>query len=487
MGDINIGFLALSVGDNILICADCMIGTGGIIVRDIDKSGAYTGISEKRLGKEKRSCLLKISFLEELLMKKKIWIFNHHANEMFFNNGGRHYNFAKYLKQKGYEPTIFVSNAVHGDGKTYFDCDDTWHEHINEKINVPFVFVKGRPYVGNGKNRVLCMLDYYKNVKLAAEEYVKTHGKPDLIIGSQVHPLAVLAAEKMAQKYHIRCIAEFRDLWPESIVAIGKAKKTNPIIIGMRVLERHLYKHADRIIFTIEGGYDYIKERRWDRFIPTSKVYHINNGVDLPSFYSNAETITIDDPVLLNNDYFKVVYAGTIREANGLEELIESANVLKDVKKIRFLIYGDGERLDDLKIRVNNYGLENVFFRGRVTKQSVPFILSKGDLNLLNYNATAAVAGLYRFGSSQNKLFEYFASGKPILSNFKTGYDLIEKYHCGISKNILGAKEYAENLKKIVDMDRAEYEMLCSNAKQAAEEYDYQKLTEKLIDVIENA
>lgn len=418
-------------------------------------------------------------------MKKTIWIFNHHASEMFFIDGGRHYWFAHYLKKKGYEPVIFCSNAQHGNGKVFFDDNGVWHLHVNDNIGVPFVFVKGRPYVGNGKNRVLCMFDYYKNIKVAVREFANEYGMPDVIIGSQVHPLAVLAAEEVAKAFHIKCVAEFRDLWPESIVAIGKARKTNPIVIIMRALEKHLYRKADAIIFTIEGGYDYIKERKWEKIVPLSKVFHINNGVDLQSFDYNASFVTVDDPMLLADEYFKVIYAGTIREANGLEELIESAKVLKDYSKVRFLIYGDGDRLVDLKTKVENYGLKNIFFRGRVSKQSVPYILSKGDLNLLNYNAAAA-AGFYRFGSSQNKLFEYFASGKPILSNFKTGYDLIEKYRCGISKNILGAEEYAANLKEIVEMIENEYKLMCTNSRKAAEDYDYKNLTEKLVEIIEN-
>ena len=148
-------------------------------------------------------------------MKKRVWILNHHANSMFFDEGGRHYSFAKYLKRNGYEPVVFCSNAQHGTGKVYFEDDCVWQEHINEKIQVPFVFIKGRPYVGNGKNRILCMLDYYFHVKKAAIQYAKMHGKPDVIIGSQVHPLAVLAAEQLANSFGIKCIAEFRDLWPE--------------------------------------------------------------------------------------------------------------------------------------------------------------------------------------------------------------------------------------------------------------------------------
>ena len=47
-------------------------------------------------------------------MKKNIWIFNHYATNMYFDNGGRHYWFAKYLKQADYNPVIFCANTLHG-------------------------------------------------------------------------------------------------------------------------------------------------------------------------------------------------------------------------------------------------------------------------------------------------------------------------------------------------------------------------------------
>lgn len=418
-------------------------------------------------------------------MKKRVWILNHHANSMYFDEGGRHYNFAKYLKRQGYEPVIFCSNAEHGTGKLYFDNNKIWQEHLNQAIDVPFIFIKGRPYIGNGKNRVLCMVDYYTNVKRAAIEYAGVHGKPDIIIGSQVHPLAVLAGEQLAKKFHVKCIAEFRDLWPESIVAMGIAKKNNPVVIAMRILEKHLYKMANTIIFTVEGGYDYILERHWEKVIPKEKVFYINNGVDLEKFWTNVQENRIDDEDLNDADHFKVIYAGSIRRANGLDELLDSAALLKNNEKIRFLIYGDGDYLEELKKKVAVIGLRNVRFKEKIEKKSVPYLLTQSDLNLLNYNAAAA-AGFYRFGSSQNKLFEYFASGKPVLSNFRSGYDLIEQYHCGISRNVLDAQQYVDALLEMVNMNGEEYQRMCQNAKEAAAEFDFKILTRMLIDVIES-
>ena len=73
----------------------------------------------------------------------------------------------------------------------------------------------------------------------------------------------------------------------------------------------------------MEGAYDYIVEQGWENEIPRSKVYHINNGVDLEQFDYNTEHFRVDDPDLDDPNTFKVVYTGSIRKANGLGILVE--------------------------------------------------------------------------------------------------------------------------------------------------------------------
>ena len=67
-----------------------------------------------------------------------------------------------------------------------------------EEIGVPFVFVQARTYTGNGKQRILNMMDFYRNVKKVASEYAAKHGKPDIIYASTVHPLTLVAGIHLA-------------------------------------------------------------------------------------------------------------------------------------------------------------------------------------------------------------------------------------------------------------------------------------------------
>ena len=154
-------------------------------------------------------------------MGKNVWIMNHYADSMYFSQGGRHYSFAKYLKRAGYEPVVFCANSKYGPSETWFPEEALWWEHMAEEIGVPWVFVWARNYTGNGKQRVLNMLDFYWNVKKAAKQYAAEYGKPDIVYASSVHPLTLAAGIQLAKRFGVECVCEVRDLWPESIVAYG--------------------------------------------------------------------------------------------------------------------------------------------------------------------------------------------------------------------------------------------------------------------------
>ncbi len=417
----------------------------------------------------------------------KIWIFNHYASTDYSDRGGRHYWIAKYLKQYGYKPVVFCSNKIHNTDDYCFDNDNIVNECVDDSTGVPYVFLKGRNYKGNGKSRALNMLDYYRNLKKIAGSYASKHGKPDIIYASSVHPLALAAGIKLAKRFNVKCVCEVRDLWPESIVSMGLAKKSNPLIKAMYILEKWAYKKCDALIMTFEGGYDYIVKMGYTGIVPKEKFYYINNGIDLDVFDENVKNNTFKDEDLDNESTFKVVYTGSLRLANGLAQLLGCAKELLNHEKIQFLVYGGGDFAEELKEMAEKEGLVNVHLKGSIEKKYIPYVLSKGNVSMLNYN-TVAAAKLYVYGSSQNKLFEYLASGRPIISNTEIGYDIISKYRCGISKNMLDDRTYAEallNLYNLYNDNRDEYDLLCNNARRAAHDFDFKNHTKKLLQIFE--
>lgn len=415
--------------------------------------------------------------------KKKIWIFNHYATNMFFNKGGRHYWFAKNLSMNGYEPTIFCANMRHNTDDVIEVDNKKYTAEILDGI--PFVFVKTSQSKGNGMDRVKNMSQFYLNLFPAAKEYAKVHGKPDVILASSVHPLTMVAGIKIAKKFDVPCICEVRDLWPEAIFAFNKAKEKGILGRVLTIGEHWIYKNADALIFTKEGDTDYIKEKKWDTVqggdIDLKKAHYINNGVDIDAFIKSSNANTLNDSDLDANK-FNVVYVGAIRPVNNVGKILDTAYRLKDHKDIQFLIYGDGNQREMLEKRVITEGLSNVKIKGFVNKQFIPYILSKSSVNILNYSQTQ-----YNWarGNSSNKLFEYMASGKPIISTIKMGYSIIDKYKCGFELENASDEDLANSIIDIKRMPQDAYKELGENAKAGAADFDFKVLTKKLIQVIE--
>jgi glycosyltransferase involved in cell wall biosynthesis len=401
---------------------------------------------------------------------------------MYKNQGGRHYWFAQNLINEGYDTTIFCANTYHN--KSDF-IDTGGKKYVIDILNnIPFVFVKTSIALGNGLDRVKNMGLFYWRLFSVAKEYIAENGKPDVIVASSVHPLTMVAGIQIAKKMKIPCICEVRDLWPETIFMGGRLSEKS--LFG-RVLshgEHWIYKKADSLIFTKEGDTDYIKEQKWDTShggdVDLSKAYYINNGVDLEAF-SNlvAEKEYFDSD--LESGKFNVIYVGAIRPINNVGNILDTAKLLLKHKDIQFLIYGDGNQKEMLEKRVLDEGLYNVKMKGFVNKQFIPSILNKSTVNILNYSSTQ-----YNWtrGNSSNKLFEYMASGKPIISTVKMGYSIIDKYKCGIELDKGTSEELAEAILKIKNLKASQYDELGNNARAGAEDFDFKVLTEKLVRVI---
>ena len=403
---------------------------------------------------------------------KTIWILNHYASM----NGGRHYKFAENLIKRGYSVKVFRASTVHNTNQNLI-TDSSKKYTYREANNIPFVIVRARNYVGNGKQRLLNMVDYAQGL-LSVTKYFDDE-KPDIIYSSSVHPLTWLAGYRLAKRYNAKFIAETRDLWPETLVAMGRVSKNSIPAKILYKIERFIYKKADKLIFTFPGGKDYVESIGLD----TSKVRYINNGIDLEEFNHNKVTYILEDRQLDDSGIFKVLFTGAIGKANALYRIVDVARIFidKGITDIKFYIYGDGPEKDNLQNYVLDNNIKNVIFKGRVDKKYIPYILSKGDLNVL---CLEHLPNLFKYGLSPNKMFDYFASGRPIVSNVECGYDMLEKYRCGITVKGGSAEALAEGILKFYNMPKEEYNIYCKNAFEAARDFDFKILTDKLEKVL---
>lgn len=416
-------------------------------------------------------------------MKKNVWILNHYAASMYLERGGRHYWFAEKLKEKGYNTTILCANTVHN--------SDQYLKIVGKKYTVkkcgeiPFVFFKTYRYRKNGLKRIANMASFYFSLLLYARHYAEETDFPDIIIASSVHPLTCLAGLKLAKKMCIPCIVEIRDLWPETLVAIGALKKKGFLTKVLYGVEQWIYTKADAVVFTMEGGKSYIQEKKWDISqggkIRLDKIFTINNGIDLGKFDRNALKYPARDEDLCNNKYFSIVYTGSLREANQIEMIVDVAEKLKEYPKIQFLLWGNGDKVEKIQNQIKKKCLTNIHYKGAVKKCEIPGILVQSDANLRHYKFT----DICRFGSSLNKEFEYLAAGKPVISTVKSDFSYVEKYECGVETEKQNVKAIAEKCRELFSIDEERRRKMGKNARKLALQYDFSVLTEKLITIIE--
>jgi hypothetical protein ELI_2569 len=352
---------------------------------------------------------------------------------------------------------------------------------IGQKTPFRWVYVRTLNYAGSRLKQILSMFQFYRNGKKAALAFFNQGERPDIILGSSAHPLAAVLAIRLAKRFRCKSIAEVRDLWPESIVAYGIAGPHNPAVLALRRLEKWIYKKADALVFTMEGAYDYIVEQGWDKDIPRSKVHYINNGVDLEQFDYNTEHFHVDDPDLDDPNTFKVVYTGSIRKVNNLGLLLDAAKCVND-PRVKFLIWGDGDEREALERRVRDEGLTNVVFKGRVEKKYIPSIVSRANLNFAHNSFTY----LFNYGISFNKLFDYFAAGQPILCDFPCRYNPVIIYGAGMEVRDTRPQEIAAVIGQLAELPAEQRRLMGANARRAAEDYDFKRLTDKLMAVIES-
>jgi len=364
----------------------------------------------------------------------RIWIFNHHALTPQQAGGTRHFDYAKKLVERGHEVTIFASSfhyASHTDFKTYPPDTDVLSERYD---GVEFVWIRTRPYHGNGIGRVVNMLDYMRK----AERIAKVRQDvPDIVIGSSVHLFAVLAAWRTAKRLCVPFVMEVRDLWPQTLIDMGMSRY-HPFIVGMGMLERYLYRRADAVVTNLPYASRYI-----ERYVPPEKIHWIPNGVDV-------ERNRHIEAHRFEPNFFHVVYAGAIGLANQIDTLLDAAKLLADLP-VRFHIVGDGPQRERLQNAAKISGLSSIRFYGPMEKSKAVAMINGADVLFF----PLADSPVFRYGIASNKLFDYLASGRPILFASNAANNPVKDAGAGLSVPAGDAEAVAHALEELFRMSEA--------------------------------
>ena len=410
-------------------------------------------------------------------MFKTIWFVNKEAapsNE--FATHMRTLRQAKFFQDRGYDVKVFCSNVVHN-SKIVHHFEGLCKEEIHD--DVPLVFVKCPEYGESFVKRVWSFFIFSVNMLR-----IKKERKPDIIVHESKTPFDILCM-RLSKKYKARYIVDIEDLWPFEFEQVGVLKPNNPLLKLFYRAQRYIYSKGEHVVISMEGGKDYVRERKWDKEqggpIDINRVQYVNNGISMEEYHHNANSYVIDDADLLREDIFKVVYLGSIRRANNLDQLLDAAKCLKNEHKIRFFIFGDGPERAGLEKRCKDEKIDNVMFKNKwIDLKYVPYVLSHADLHILNYGNNWAP-----YGGSMNKMMMAFASGKPMVCNADMPYSEINRHQLGVDKVFDMPEEYADAIRGIYQMPKSEYDAMCERVKEVAKRYDINYLCQKFAEYCE--
>ena len=239
-------------------------------------------------------------------------------------------------------------------------------------------------------------------------------------------------------------VLEIRDIWPESIVAVG-AMREGFFVNCLKVAEKLMYRGANHIVAVGEG----YKQKIEERIGPSERISVLMNGVDPEKFKPTPRDPEFQEKWGLV-DRFVCSYVGTVGLAHGLDVTIRAAKLLKARGRddIAMLIVGDGARRQQLEQVARDEGVDDlVIFTGRVDRAQVPEILANSTCCLVHLSGNELFKTVI-----PSKIFETMAMCRPIIMGVEgQASKIVETAGAGIPMTPDNDHELAELLIQLAD------------------------------------
>jgi len=403
---------------------------------------------------------------------KHVWIVNHYLQEPGLGNATRHYSLARYLPDHGWRAVLVGASVELNSGRRRLTGLEL--SRIEQLGDVDFLWLRV-PVLGSsggGPARLVNMGSFCAHL-----ETTRAFGRlprPDVVVGSSVHPFAAYSASRIARRLRVPFVFEIRDLWPETLVAMGMLARDGRTARMLYALERRLVRAAARIITTMPRADRYLCVRHG---VPPGRVVWISNG---------AEAIA-DIPELApaGNGRFRLAYFGAHGRANALETLIDAVALCRGDVPVTLRLYGAGAERARLIARCSRQGLDEITFHEPVPRGELASLAESTDAFVL---CSRNLPQLYRFGVSMNKLFEYMALGRPIIAALEAAEDPVSRFGAGITVAPESPRALADGIRTMAAATASERQCMAQRGRDAARaEFSYGVLADRLAQVLDAA
>ena len=384
----------------------------------------------------------------------------------------RVYEMSRRFVKLGFEVQVVTGVPNVPSGVVYPGYRNRWRSReIVEGIETLRVWTYLAPNKGTVR-RILNYLSFFAMATLAG----LGARRPDLVIATSPQFFCGWAGVLVSRLRRVPFVLEVRDLWPESIAAVG-AMRSSWLLRFLGWLEQRMYAAATRIV-TVGRGYQQQLEARG---VPAERISVIPNGVDRGMFDPAADASELRARFVPHGE-FLCSYVGTIGMGCGLAVVLRAAEKLRAMgrRDVVFLLVGDGAVREELEREAREAGLDRVVFTGRLPKTEMPRVLAASDACLVHL----ARRPLFR-SVMPSKIFEAAAMAKPIVLGVE-GFaaEVVSKAGAGICIEPENAEQLVEAVLRLEadrelarSLGRAGYERI-------AAAFDYSELAREYAELI---
>jgi colanic acid biosynthesis glycosyl transferase WcaI len=230
--------------------------------------------------------------------------------------------------------------------------------------------------------------------------------RPDVLIATSPQLLVGLSGWWLARWKNTPFVLEIRDLWPESLLAVGLGTDKSLLYRSLNRIASFLYHRAHRIVVVTPAFEEYLV-KNWN--VPEEKISVIENGVETQTF---APCPATDHRRTLGMEAtFVVSYIGTMGMAQGLETVIHAAALLaKTNPEIVFLMIGEGGEKARLLALTRELNLRNLRFLDQQPREKIPAYIGASDACVVPLKKTELFKTVI-----PSKMLEFMSCERPVI------------------------------------------------------------------------
>jgi glycosyltransferase involved in cell wall biosynthesis len=317
----------------------------------------------------------------------------------------------------------------------------------------------------------------YVSFMLTATPASLAIGRPDIVVATSPQFFTACAGYAVSRLRRVPFMFELRDLWPESIRAVG-AMKESGLLTALEKLELFLYRKAATIVPVTHS----FKAKLCERGVDPDKIHVVTNGADLQLFQRVSKDRELSE-VLGIQGKFVAGYIGTHGLAHALDTLLDAAALLRDEGRddIHLLFLGGGATRAALAERAEMLKLDNVTFLDSVPKSEVVRYWSLLDASVIHLRRTDLFTTVI-----PSKLFESMAMGIPVLHGVRgESAEIVEREEAGLTFEPENPAELRDRLVRMAE-DKSLCERLAQNGMAGARKYDRKYLAGNMLQIIED-